>query len=156
MKYRKGMTWYDYADYIILNYQNCKLYDLKEDGTFEEIGYLKKYGMNEDRSVLRDIEERNNNPFYNNPPYIYSEHIVPVKNWDTPKETLYDQFFPYGKSKEEGEDYRYSYPNEFWPVEDLDILYPHFYNEVSVDERWWSWNENIYDSIYGCYYFNGS
>ena len=149
MKYRKGMTWQEYVDYIIPNYQNYKLYTLKEDNTFEEIGYLKKYGMNEDRIVIRNNEEQNN------PRYVYAEFIVPVSNNYTPPEILYDHFFAYGKSKREGADYDYSYPNEFWAIEDLEILYPDFYNEVSVYDRWWDSNDTIFDAKYGCYYFNG-
>ena len=152
MKYRKGMTWMEYVDYIIPNYQNYKLYDLKEDNTYEEIGYLKKYGMNENRIVIRDNESQYSQF---NPLYVYAEHIVPVKNNETPREILFDHFFAYGKSKREGENYNYSFPNQFNPIENLDTLYPDFYNEVSVNERWTSWNNTIFDAKYGCYYYDG-
>lgn len=150
MKYRKGMTWNEYVDYIILNYQNYKLYDLNDDNTFKEIGYLKKYGMNENRHVLDRIGDTLN------PQYEYAEFIVPVRNNHTPSEILYDDFFAYGKSKQIGRSYAYSYPNEFWEINNLDVLYPDFYEEVSDDENWYWWNDNIFDAKYGCYHFNGS
>jgi len=150
MKYRKGMTWMEYVDYIILNYQSYKVYDLNDDNTFEEIGYLKKYGMNENRDVLDRIGDTLN------PQYEYAEFIVPVRNNYTPPEILYDDFFAYGKSKQVGRSYEYSYPNEFWGINNLDVLYPDFYEEVSDDEYWYWWNDNIFDAKYGCYHFNGS
>ena len=149
MKYRKGMTWNEYVDYIILNYQNYKLYDLNDDNTFVEIGYLKKYGMNENKKVLDLIGDTLNSQ------YEYAEFIVPVRNNYTPPEILSDDFFAYGKSKRTDQDYMYSYPNEFWQIENLDVLYPDFYNKVAVDEYWYYWNDIIFDAKYGCYNFNG-
>jgi len=147
MPYREGMKWQEYDDFIIENYSSYKSYIMNEQGELEEFKPLKKYGMDEDRIVLRMIQ------YDLRPKFEYSEHVLPAFDGDS--EILFDNFFSFGKSKQEGMDYTYSYPNEFNSIENLETLYPDFYNEVSVNERWWFWNDNIFDSKYGCYYFNG-
>lgn len=148
MPYRKGMTWVEFDDYIVENYKYYKTYYMNDQGNFVELFPLKKYGMDKNRHVL----DRIGDPY--NPEFEYAEYILP--EFDNSPEILHDDFFAYGKSKEIGRYYDYSYPNVFNPIKNLDTLYPDFYKEVSKDPDWTFWNDNIFDYKYGCYYFDGS
>ena len=143
--YRKGMTWIEFDDYILENYQKYKTYIQKSDGTLEEYGYLKKYGMDKDRIVLRNPGE-----------FEFSEHVLPVTDTDNP-DILYDNFFSFGKHKQPYSftPVDYSYPNEYWAIENFETLYPEEYSQMATTDRWWIYNENIFEAKYGCYYFNG-
>ena len=143
--YRKGMTWIEFDDYILENYQKYKTYIQKSDGTLEEYGYLKKYGMDKDRIVLRNPGE-----------FEFSEHVLPVTDTDN-RDILYDNFFSFGKHKQPYSftPVDYSYPNEYWAIENFETLYPEEYSQMATTDRWWIYNENIFEAKYGCYYFNG-
>ena len=141
--YREGMTWQEFDDYIIDNYQDYNTYFYDRDGHLIKNGYLKKYGINENSKASR----------YD---YEYAENVLPVNDRYNP-DILQDDFFSFGKIKQRHINYyNYSYPNRFLPIADLESKYPEFYNKVSVDPNWLYYNQNIFDEKYGCYWFDGS